>query len=109
MADSMSDTEVKAIRWVEHVLAPLIVAAILILSTCANQTTEAVTELKTEQSHSKEDRLETQAAIKAIETDLNAIKVDNGKMSANQEHFKTQIEKIQTTQEETNRLLRGLQ
>ena len=105
---NMSTEEVKAIRWVEWILAPLLVLSVIALGKCTASAQDELIVLQRDVNQITKVDGETKEAIKEIQKDANDTKVDIGKIEANQEHFKEQIDKIQTTQEETNRLLRGL-
>ena len=109
MAEShMSTEEVKAVRWVEWILAPLLVVGMTALATCTAGAQDDLVVLQQTVAQISRVNGETKVAIAAIEKDNRDTAVNIGKIEANQEHFKEQIQKIQSTQEETNRLLRGL-
>lgn len=107
----MTEMEVKTIRWVEHVLAPLLVASVLMLTTCASKTTDAVDGLKTtvkvmqkEQQSMDEVNGETKQAIKDLETQQgeilesqHEIEVTVKQIETHQEHFKGDLEEMKHT------------
>lgn len=105
---NMSTEEIKAVRWVEWILAPLLVMSVLALGKCTASAQDELIVLQRDVSEITKVNGETKTAIKEIQADANVTKVNIGKIEANQEHFKEQINQVQRTQEETNRLLRGL-
>ena len=104
----MTNEAIKGLRWVEHILAPILIIGIVGLATCTAGAQDDLIVLQQTVAQINRVNGETKESIKKIEKDANDTKVNIGKMEANQEHFKEQINKIQDTQEETNRLLRGL-
>jgi septal ring factor EnvC (AmiA/AmiB activator) len=104
----MSVDEVRAIRWVEWILAPLLVVSVLTLGNCTAKAQDELIVLQRDVSEITKVNGETKTAIKQIERDANTTKVSIGKISSDVQHNKEQIDKIQRTVEETNRLLRGL-
>ena len=104
----MSVEEVKAIRWVEWILAPLLVVSVLALGNCTAKAQDELIVLQRDVSEITKANGETKAAIKQIERDANITKVSIGKISADVQHNKESIDKIQRTVEETNRLLRNI-
>lgn len=104
----MTEDEVKTVRWVEWVLAPILVVSVLALGRCTASAQDELIILQKDVAQITTANGETKAAIKQIEKDANDTKVSIGKIEANQENFKAQIGTMQSTQEETNRLLRDL-
>jgi len=104
----MSNDEVKALRWVEWILAPLLVVSVIALGTCTADAQDDLVVLQQTVAQISKVNGETKEAIKEIQKDQNTTRVNIGKIESNQEHFKEQINKMQTTQEETNRLLREI-
>lgn len=99
----MSPEEVKAIRWVEHIMAPLLVFAIIALSTCAVQTQDAVAQLKTEQDHDELQRQKVEVKIERLATKQEAIlnsqhqtEVTIKEIETNQGHLKDDVQEILT-------------
>lgn len=105
---NMSAEEVKAIRWVEWFLAPILVVSVLTLGKCTASAQDELIVLQKDVSQINQVNGETKEAIQQIEKDANETKVNIGKIQQNQEHFKEKLSDMQSTQEETNRLLRGL-
>ena len=104
----MSNDEVKALRWVEWILAPLLVVSVIALGTCTADAQDDLVVLQQTVAQISKVNGETKEAIKEIQADANVTRVNIGKIEANQAHFKEQFDRMQTTQEETNRLLREL-
>jgi septal ring factor EnvC (AmiA/AmiB activator) len=102
----MSTDEVKAVRWVEHVLAPLLVLGFVGLATCTAGAQDDLIILQATVAQISKVNGETKASIKAIEKDANDTKVNIGKIESNQEHFKEQITTIQNQNSEILRIIR---
>lgn len=114
MSPNITDAEVKAIRWVEHILAPLLVACVLTLATCANQTQNAVAQLEVKQGQVEQINGETKQAIKDIASTQNTIirqqhtlEVDVKKIETHQGHFKDEIIELKKQNTEILRILRN--
>ena len=106
MSESISDAEVKAIRWVEHILAPLIVAAILTLATCMNQTQEAIAQLESNQGVIDGATDEARAEIKVIKRRQEQLLINVQKIDTNQENIKDTITDLKTQNSEILKILR---
>jgi septal ring factor EnvC (AmiA/AmiB activator) len=106
--NGMSTEEVKAVRWVEWILAPLLVVSVLSLGKCTADAQDELIVLQKDVQSFEKTHVDTDDALQAIQQDVQAIKIENSKIQNNQEHFTTEIQKIQRTQEETNRLLRAI-
>lgn len=114
MSEGMTDAEVKAIRWVEHVLAPLLVGAVLTLATCANQTQDAVADLEAKQASVEMINGETKTEIRDIKQNQDQllrqqhnIEVNVKRIETHQEHFKQEIQSMKRQNEEILRILRA--
>lgn len=95
-------------RWVEFILAPLLVLSVITLTKCTASAQDELIVLQRDVAQINEVNGDTKESIKQIEKDNNDTKLNVAKIEANQKHFKEQINKLQSTQEETNRLLRTL-
>jgi hypothetical protein len=108
----MSTDEVKAIRWVEHVLAPLMVIMVVTLSTCAFQTQEAVAQLKATDVAESSQHIKTDRDISAIKQkqdvildQQHSIEINVQRIETHQEHFKDELMDLNTQNAEIIRLL----
>jgi len=114
MSQGISDAEVKAIRWVEHILAPLIVVSIVGLTTFALSANQSLAELTTDQQNYKIDAAELREEVKEISREQKVI-INNQRhiekklerTGAHQEHFKEEIESLKTQNDEILRILRN--
>jgi septal ring factor EnvC (AmiA/AmiB activator) len=114
MVENISDAEVRAVRWVEHILAPLIVISIVTLGTCANQTTEAVAQVEAKQVQSDRYHNETKAEIRSVKNkqdiilkQQHEIDVNVKKIETTQGHFNKQIDDLKDQNTEILKILRN--
>jgi septal ring factor EnvC (AmiA/AmiB activator) len=108
----MSDNEVKAIRWVEHVLAPLMVIMIVTLATCSVQTQEAIAQLEATDVAETTQHVKTDRDISAIKRKQDVIldqqhniEINVQRIETHQEHFKDELMDLNTQNAEIIRLL----
>lgn len=113
MSESITEAEVRVVRWVEHVLAPLLVLSVLTLGTCANQTQQAVAELEVKQSQVERINGDTKLAIKDINSKQSTIirqqhslEVNVKRIETHQEHFKDELDEMKEQNAEILRLIR---
>lgn len=106
MTEAISDAEIKAVRWGEHILPPLIVAALLTLATCMNQTQDAITQLQAKQEQMDGGRLEAKDEIRTIKQRQEQMLINVQKIDTNQGHFKEQILELKKQNNEMLRILR---
>lgn len=115
----MTADEVKSIRWVEHVLVPVLLLSVGILSTCAAKTQDTVTKLQTQQAVTAELAMiakdEATIAIKAL-TDNQAtmlkqqhkIEVNVQRIDTRQEAIEEDVEDMKAQNTEMLKILRSL-
>ena len=108
----MTQEEVKAIRWVERILPPLLIASIIALATCAIQTQEAVAQLQAGQKTEKETHSQTDSDISEIRANQDrllrqqhSIEVNVQRIDTRQEHFKEEVGELKQQNNEIIRLL----
>ena len=113
MSESVTEAEIRAVRWVEHVLAPLLVMSVLTLATCASQTQKVVAELEVKQSQVERINGDTKQAIKDINTKQGVIirqqhtlEINVKRIETHQEHFKDELIDLKQQNVEILRLLR---
>lgn len=115
MTREIGEDEVKAIRWVEWILAPILVVGILTLARCTASAQDELLGLQKDVTNITEVNGQTKAAIQEI----RATNAETGKaiveIQTNQKHFIQEIEAIRDSQnttlrsqQETNRLLREI-
>lgn len=113
MSHEITDTEVKAIRWVEHILAPLVVISVLGLATFAMSADTTMAELAKDHERYDTATQELKADVKDIRVgqeaqieSQHAIEVTVKEIEIHQEHFKQEIQEIKTQNGEILRILR---
>ena len=115
MTRELGTEEVKAIRWVEWILAPILVIGILTLAQCTASAQDELLVLQKDVTNITKVNGETKVAIQEI----RATNMETGKaiveIRTNQKHFIQEIEAIRDSQnttlqgqQETNRLLREI-
>jgi len=114
MSQGISDAEVKAIRWVEHILAPLIVVSIAGLITFSMDASQTMAQLQTkvDQAKAVDSDLKTQVAEigreqKIIINNQRHIEKKLERTETHQEHFKEEIKNLKVQNDEILRILRN--
>ena len=79
-------------RWIEFILAPILVLSVLTLGKCTASAQDELVVLQRDVSQMNIANGETKTAIKAIEKDANTTKVAIGKREADLQHNKEQID-----------------
>jgi hypothetical protein len=113
MSESITDTEIKAIRWVEHILAPLLVTAIAGLVVFAVNTSESMAEIQANQEKYdltngdiKRSIKESQHEQKQMIMSQHQIEITVERMETHQEHFREEIEGLNNKTDQIIELLR---
>jgi len=102
----MSPEEVKVVKWVEWILAPILVISVLALGRCTASAQDELIILQRDVALGVKVHDETNAAIKEIQRDVNATKVVISAMRADQRNNEKRINTIHIQNTEIIRLLR---
>lgn len=113
MSEGMSDAEVKAIRWVEHILAPLIVVSIVGLVTFSLNASQTMAELQSKVDQQKATDVDLKDQVKVIATEQKVIisnqrqlERQTDRIEAHQENIKVQVTDLKKQNDEILRILR---
>lgn len=115
VSDEISELEVKAIRWVEHILAPLIVASVLGLSAFSFQISKSMAQLEKEHDHALEKGADLRRTVEHIHNvqremieSQHTIELTIERVETHQEHFREEIEELGEQNNEILRILRSV-
>jgi hypothetical protein len=114
MSENISVAEVKAVRWVERILAPIIVAAVVALATCTSAAQNDLVLLQAEVSTITKVNGATKKAIVEIkEVQHKTLEAQHlldlrvTKIQANQGNLKEDVQELKAQNMEIIRLLRS--
>ena len=101
----ISDQEIKAVRWVEKIMTPVLIAGIISLTTCMYSTTQAVDALKTESKGDAEFHKETKDKISDMRATQNGMALQINTMEARQESIREDMTEVKEQSKEILRIL----
>ena len=114
MSEGISNAEIKAIRWVEHILAPLIVVSIAGLVAFAMGASNTMAELQGKIDAQKTTDVDLKAQVqeialeqKTIITNQRDIERKTERIEAHQENIKLQIIDLKKQNDEILKILRN--
>lgn len=109
----ITEAEVKAIRWVEHILAPLIVLAVMALGTFAFNAQDTMAQLSADVERYDENNGELKQQVREIHQEQRIIisnqrhiEKNQTEIATHQEHFKKEIDQLQRQSTEILKILR---
>jgi hypothetical protein len=109
----MTETEVKTIRWVEHILAPLVVMSVIGLASFAMSADTTMAELSKDHERYDETTEELKSDVKDIRDgqheqleSQHTIEITVKEIETHQQHFKDEISNIKVQNTEILKILR---
>ena len=103
---TMSQDEVKVVKWVEWFLAPVLVVSIIGLGKCTALAQDELIVLQKDVALSTKNDADTKAAIKEILAGQHSLEISVKEVQTHPGHFKAEILSIKEQNSEIIKLLR---